>query len=75
MPHRHLHPGPASGQTPDVDRGPQNIVDYIMLAFDAELQTAGLVATALPVGCPDALVSMDRRPSRASIQYSPLTIR
>uniref|UniRef100_UPI003A931420 glutamate synthase-related protein n=1 Tax=Desulfovibrio porci TaxID=2605782 RepID=UPI003A931420 len=45
----------------DVDRGAQNIVDY-MLAFDAELRKllAPVGNSSLPVGRSDALVSTDR---------------
>ena len=45
----------------DVDRGAQNIVDY-MLTFDAELRKllAPVGNSSLPVGRSDALVSMNR---------------
>ena len=56
----------------DVDRGAQNIVDY-MLAFDAELRKllAPVGNSSLPVGRSDALVSMDRAVAdKLGIQYA-----
>ena len=56
----------------DVDRGAQNVVDYV-LAFDAELRKlmAPIGNSSLPVGRSDALVSQDRAVAdKLGIQYA-----
>ena len=58
----------------DVDRGAQNIVDY-MLALDGELRKlmAPIGNSSLPVGRSDALVTMDRAVAdKLGIQYAVL---
>lgn len=55
----------------DVDRGAQNIVDYV-LAFDSEMRKlmAPIGNSSLPVGRSDALVTMDRAiADQLRIQY------
>lgn len=56
----------------DIDRGAQNIVDYV-LAFDDELRKlmAPIGNSSLPVGRSDALVTTDRAVAdKLEIQYA-----
>ena len=72
VPNRHLHPRLSADDAPDIDKGAEAIVNYV-LTFDSELRKlmAPVGNSSLPVGRADALISTDAAIAKQlGIQYA-----